>query len=203
MPYLFTAKELDEETGLYYYGARYYDPRTSVWQSGDPVLGKYLPDLGDPIPLKLAGLPRSLPHFDLPGHGGVFNTSNLGLYSYTHLNPVRLRDPDGRWSTEAHNYFIDQAFPHLPDRTRTYIKEGSRAADAWYNQLTGDHIHSMWPEGGSAETMARLRSEYIASRLEDFSDLMTKAIEFRGRGAVGLAENFEARAWRDQRQDPV
>ncbi|WP_317126985.1 RHS repeat-associated core domain-containing protein [Apibacter raozihei] len=24
-------KELDEETGLYYYGARYYNPRESVW----------------------------------------------------------------------------------------------------------------------------------------------------------------------------
>ena len=35
-PYLFTAKELDEETQLYYFGARYYDPRTSVWQS--PIL---------------------------------------------------------------------------------------------------------------------------------------------------------------------
>lgn len=35
-PYLFTAKELDEETGLYYFGARYCDPRTSVWQSPDP-----------------------------------------------------------------------------------------------------------------------------------------------------------------------
>ncbi|NIY72040.1 hypothetical protein HCZ30_06270 [Marivivens donghaensis] len=31
-PYLFTAKELDAETGLYYFGARYYDPRTSVWR---------------------------------------------------------------------------------------------------------------------------------------------------------------------------
>ena len=39
----FTAKELDSETGLYYFGARYYDPRTSVWQSADPILGKYLP----------------------------------------------------------------------------------------------------------------------------------------------------------------
>ena len=28
-PYLFNGKELDEETGLYYYGARYYDPKTS------------------------------------------------------------------------------------------------------------------------------------------------------------------------------
>jgi RHS repeat-associated protein len=36
-PYLFNGKELDEETGLYYYGARYYDPRTSVWESVDPM----------------------------------------------------------------------------------------------------------------------------------------------------------------------
>jgi len=36
-PYKFNAKELDEETGLYYYGARYYDPRSSVWISVDPL----------------------------------------------------------------------------------------------------------------------------------------------------------------------
>ncbi|GHV15304.1 hypothetical protein FACS1894169_06270 [Bacteroidia bacterium] len=40
-PYLFNAKELDEETGLYYYGARYYDPRISLWLSADPLQEKY------------------------------------------------------------------------------------------------------------------------------------------------------------------
>jgi RHS repeat-associated protein len=40
-PYLFNGKELDEETGLYYYGARYYDARVSVWASVDPLLDKY------------------------------------------------------------------------------------------------------------------------------------------------------------------
>jgi len=40
-PYKFNGKELDEETGLYYYGARYYDPRTSVWISVDPLAEKY------------------------------------------------------------------------------------------------------------------------------------------------------------------
>jgi RHS repeat-associated protein len=34
-PYKFTSKELDAETGLYYFGARYYDPKTSVWLSVD------------------------------------------------------------------------------------------------------------------------------------------------------------------------
>ena len=40
-PYKFNGKELDEETGLYYYGARYYDPRTSTWLSVDPLAEKY------------------------------------------------------------------------------------------------------------------------------------------------------------------
>jgi RHS repeat-associated protein len=39
--YLFNGKELDEETGLYYYGARYYDPRPSLWQSVDPLAEKF------------------------------------------------------------------------------------------------------------------------------------------------------------------
>ncbi|MFC0629526.1 RHS repeat protein, partial [Kribbella deserti] len=33
-----TGKEYDHQTGLYYHGARYYDPRTSQWQSTDPAL---------------------------------------------------------------------------------------------------------------------------------------------------------------------
>ncbi|MBO4849590.1 MAG: hypothetical protein J5529_01675 [Prevotella sp.] len=36
-PYLFNGKELDEETGLYYYGARYYDPKLCVWYGVDPL----------------------------------------------------------------------------------------------------------------------------------------------------------------------
>nr|WP_221405060.1 RHS repeat-associated core domain-containing protein [Apibacter adventoris] len=40
-PYLFNGKELDEETGLYYYGARYYKPRESVWLSVDPLAERY------------------------------------------------------------------------------------------------------------------------------------------------------------------
>ena len=40
-PYLFNAKEFDEETGMYYYGARYYDPRLGLWMSTDPMQEKY------------------------------------------------------------------------------------------------------------------------------------------------------------------
>ncbi len=37
-PYLFNGKELDEETGLYYYGARYYNPRISIFYGVDPLV---------------------------------------------------------------------------------------------------------------------------------------------------------------------
>lgn len=39
-PYKFNGKELDEETGFYYYGARYYDPKISLWLSIDPLAEK-------------------------------------------------------------------------------------------------------------------------------------------------------------------
>ncbi|GIH10187.1 hypothetical protein Rhe02_82540 [Rhizocola hellebori] len=76
VPQQFTGKEFDPETGLYYFGARYYDPRTQVWQSPDPELNQYMNG-------KLAG--------------GVYTSANLALYTYAHNNSVRLTDPDGRW----------------------------------------------------------------------------------------------------------
>jgi RHS repeat-associated protein len=37
LPYLFNSKELDEETGLYYYGARYLNPTSGMWLSVDSL----------------------------------------------------------------------------------------------------------------------------------------------------------------------
>src|SRR5690606_3835230 len=39
-PYKFNGKEMDRETGMYYYGARYYDPRISIFISVDPLTEK-------------------------------------------------------------------------------------------------------------------------------------------------------------------
>ncbi len=35
--YRYTGKEVDEETGLYYFVSRYYDPRISLWYGVDPI----------------------------------------------------------------------------------------------------------------------------------------------------------------------
>ena len=42
-PYKFNGKEQDSETGYYYYGARYYNPRVSLWLNVDP-LAELAPD---------------------------------------------------------------------------------------------------------------------------------------------------------------
>ena len=55
--FLFSGKELDAETGNYYYGARYYAPRIGIWLSPDrysikyPYSSAYSYCLGNPIRL--------------------------------------------------------------------------------------------------------------------------------------------------------
>ena len=44
-PWKFNGKELDSETGLYYYGARYYEPKLALWYGVDALAEKY-PNMG-------------------------------------------------------------------------------------------------------------------------------------------------------------
>ena len=46
LPYKFNGKQFDEETGLYYYGARYLNPMTSLWYGVDPLAEKYVTTSG-------------------------------------------------------------------------------------------------------------------------------------------------------------
>ena len=55
MPYKFNGKEMDSDTGLYYYGARYMNPVISIWNTPDalieakPFVSSYTYCLGNPI----------------------------------------------------------------------------------------------------------------------------------------------------------
>ncbi len=80
-PYLFNAKEFDEETGMYYYGARYYESRLSLWISVDPI-SNYDPR-------------NSENYLDGEHNLGVYFHYNLNPYSYCYLNPIVFYDPNG------------------------------------------------------------------------------------------------------------
>ena len=84
-----TGKERDNETGLYYFGARYLDSKTSRWLSGDPAMADYVPSA--PVDDEARKHNKNL-----PGQGGVFNYVNLHVYHYAGNNPMKYVDPNGR-----------------------------------------------------------------------------------------------------------
>ena len=93
--YKFNGKELDTETGLYYYGARYYDPRTSIWLSTDPLMEMY-PNVNpyayclqnpinytDPTGMSVEGDEPPSTHTDKNGNIiAVYNDGDLGVYKH-------------------------------------------------------------------------------------------------------------------------
>jgi RHS repeat-associated protein len=83
--YKFTGKERDSETGLDYFGARYYGSNMGRFLSPDEFTGGPVDALGllDPAP------PGPLPYAD------ITNPQSLNKYSYTYNNPLAFTDPDG------------------------------------------------------------------------------------------------------------
>jgi RHS repeat-associated protein len=110
VPYQYNGKEFDKETGLYYYGTRYYNPRTQLWQSPDPALSSYLD--GGP-------------------NRGVFDSSNLAPYSYVQNNPVAYRDPTGLWGQAGHQWTMQATAlaAGLPPETARALGEAAWAPD--------------------------------------------------------------------------
>lgn len=68
--FTFDGKELDSETGLQYFGFRYYDPRIARWISADPLY-RISPDIG------------------------LVNPASLNLFAFGKNNPIQFHDYNG------------------------------------------------------------------------------------------------------------
>ena len=92
LPYKFNGKQFDEETGLYYYGARYLNPMASIWYGVDPLAEKYVTTGGYAYtldnPVRLIDLDGRRPklYVETHGFGHTFITVGEGkntiVYTY-------------------------------------------------------------------------------------------------------------------------
>ncbi len=112
--HMFVGKEQDQETGLYYFGARYMEP----------MIGRFL----TPDPVGAVD-----PHTGKVNEKNLFNSQRLNRYSYSLNNPYRYLDPDGKWPEEVHNRIVDKAFSvgehYLLPHERYFIETGSAHVD--------------------------------------------------------------------------
>jgi len=111
--YKFTGKELDKESGLMYYEARYLDPLIGRFASVDPLA---------------AALPSS----------GLSASQSLNYYAYTQNNPVKYIDPDGCIIRIAQGTDMDRALTLLKELTGREMQVDKKGNVVFKNnQATG------------------------------------------------------------------
>jgi len=143
--------ELDEETGLYYYGARYLDPRYSRWLSGDPAITDYM-----------AGTSA--------GEGEVYNTVNFNVYHYGGNNPIKYIDPTGMYTEgEIENFKKSSAKKQLEFLKNEY--DSVKVSPS--NQLRGEKSKEMRTLKDSMKLDGLFKADetFMNETLRDFLNL--------------------------------
>ena len=177
-PYYFNAKELDEETGLYYYGARYLDPAGARWLSADPMLEKYVGMspynycAGNPV--KLSDPMGMNPVYD--EYGNMLGTDDKGLQG----DPIVMWKDNfeqGMSSEDAAIY--DMGLSLLTDQIGSADEYGSKSYDRyqesfaslssrpdWNGKITLDEAND-WYRGGNGQPL------YVDVSMIDLSPVST------------------------------
>jgi RHS repeat-associated protein len=136
-PRRFTGKELDPETALQYFGARYYRNVWGRFTSVDPVR-----DVKD----------------------AVMDPQKWNRYAYTLSNPIRYFDPDGQWPSEIHENLIRAAFQYLSAAHKETLIQASLCVDSWIgggqlSMFAYQHGMSAWWQ--TAEAARAKGDDYI------------------------------------------
>ena len=153
-PWKFNGKELDSETGLYYYGARYYEPVLALWYGVDalaekyPNKGGYVYCAGNPVRLvdpdgndwymasnKDVSTPVYFEGHD--EHDGYTNIGESVCAIYTDGNQ-RNFNADGTITTQTPLSEVLVTAPHKDDINRVASTFASSGPDAAGIQLSLD-----------------------------------------------------------------
>ncbi|MBI5374834.1 MAG: RHS domain-containing protein [Candidatus Schekmanbacteria bacterium] len=153
----------DEESGLFYNGARYYDPSTGRYISPDPVLGdQYLPQ-------------------------------TLNPYVYVTNNPLALTDPEGIWPEDIHNKIIGRGLSDilLPNEIKT-LEKASKDIDNPLNQgKDSSYQHAMCSPCQTPQEAERLWNLFIEQQLQNAINAPNRkeAIYELGKGMHALMDS--------------
>ena len=186
-PYMFNGKELDKElrsnrrthikitfnvrqTGLYYYGARYYDPRISMWYGVDPMMDKH-PEISAYTftannPIRLID-PDGRDWYDIDGtitwkdHEGVYKNGDNTYQSLGKNVIVATHNRNGDGVTED----INSATFSL------YLESNKKGATATIsgNTVPDDPEKSGTLAEGLYSAKAQSRAKYAARGIEDLA----------------------------------
>ncbi|MGA7672007.1 MAG: SpvB/TcaC N-terminal domain-containing protein [Nitrolancea sp.] len=108
IPYLYTSHPFDSVTQLYYFGARYEDPRLNQFISPDPTLQS------DP-------------------QTAIDDPMALNPYTYVDNNPVRYVDNNGKALSSAQEQFLRQAFAN-PQTRAAFLQASNKIIKSYLSQ---------------------------------------------------------------------
>jgi RHS repeat-associated protein len=108
--YTYTGREWDEEMGMHFYRARYYDAKIGRFLTKDPLLQKFIRNAESQQPQTSALLTR------------IHDPRGLHSYVYVRNNPIKLTDPSGMIEVEAlirelRGQVIEQIYDMIIDTT--------------------------------------------------------------------------------------
>jgi RHS repeat-associated protein len=153
----FHGKALDADSGLQYFGARFYDP----------ALGRFM--AMDPAPWNEA------------------NLHSFNRYAFANNNPLRFTDPDGREAEELPQKFGQKylrsdpvAFQKSVDEMGDKMAASAKSAAVEGGQFVAVNAILGWGIGGAAKLFSWLRAAPVVSgSAESSRDLVRIADEIR------------------------
>jgi len=185
-PFKFNAKEFDAETGNYYYGARYYNPKWSVWLSVDPLAEKFPdwspynytlnnplryidPDGKEPIDPRSGKQIRIDLWRDSPISGSInTNKSNRDNILYNRVNrnlfgiegfsvPRERQSPRGTWAEGASSRQLGLSSHRISNNAKDIIKSEFGLSNVYASGAPSDN---MWSRAANSGSYAFLASSY-------------------------------------------
>ena len=148
--YSFSAKERDAETGLSYFGSRYYSSDLSIWLSVDPMSDKY-PSPSPYVycadnPIRIVD-PNGETEYEFDQKGYLINT----IDNNNKFDQIHIIDNDGKRLSSSKEYEAETFFNMQKDVPSSSSKCGNATIFEVGNQETSDEIFSFMAENTTVE----------------------------------------------------